>query len=70
MIALMRAITEDGVDVRGYCKWAFMDNFEWGTYGTKNYGVYAIDFNDPDRKRVLKKSEQFFIDLVRESRIY
>jgi beta-glucosidase len=32
----------DGVDVRGYCHWSLLDNFEWGRW-EPTFGVVAVD---------------------------
>jgi len=32
----------DGVDVRGYCHWSLLDNYEWGTW-TPTFGLIAVD---------------------------
>jgi beta-glucosidase len=41
----------NGVDVRGYFAWAFMDLFEFlGGYQPK-YGMYHVDFTDERRPR-------------------
>ena len=32
----------DGVDVRGYCHWSLLDNYEWGSY-TPTFGLIAVN---------------------------
>jgi beta-glucosidase len=33
----------DGVDVRGYLHWTFLDNFEWQSGYSKTFGLVAVD---------------------------
>ncbi len=40
--AALAAIGE-GVDLRGYLVWSFIDNFEWSYGYTKSFGVVAVD---------------------------
>jgi len=50
-----------GVVIKGYCIWSFMDSLEWTSgYFTKLFGIYSVDFNDPDRPRSKKPSFEFF----------
>jgi beta-glucosidase len=60
--ALYRAMSE-GCDVRGYCYWSLMDNYEWGTLGKKCYGLYHVDFET--FKRTLKSSARYFIEVAK-----
>lgn len=45
-----RAITE-GADVRGYHWWSLMDNYEWNHGMSYQFGLYAVDPEDPAKAR-------------------
>ena len=32
----------DGVDVRGYCHWSLLDNYEWGRW-EPTFGLISVD---------------------------
>jgi beta-glucosidase len=55
----------DGVDVRGYFLWSFMDNFEWAYGYTKRFGVIYVDFNTQSRK--VKDSGRWYSRVAREN---
>ena len=40
----LRRAVEDGVDVRGYFQWSFMDNFEWAFGYQERYGLVHVDY--------------------------
>ncbi|PIA43746.1 hypothetical protein AQUCO_01800060v1 [Aquilegia coerulea] len=54
---LLRAIKE-GVDVRGYFAWSFLDNFEWAEGYTVRFGINYLDFKT--LKRYPKHSSIWF----------
>jgi len=63
---LHRAIA-DGVDVRGYFQWSFMDNFEW-SFGYKyRFGLTHVDY--ATQRRVLKDSAYWYRDVIVENGI-
>ena len=41
---------EEGVDVKGYFHWSFMDNFEWEKGFDPRFGLVAIDYKTLERK--------------------
>ncbi|XP_033746871.1 LOW QUALITY PROTEIN: uncharacterized protein LOC117332095 [Pecten maximus] len=64
---VLKAIRLDNVSVTGYLVWSIMDTFDI-TFGYANkYGLYHIDFSDPDLTRVPKHSASFYRQLVSES---
>jgi hypothetical protein len=57
----------DGVDVRGYFQWSFMDNFEW-SYGYKHrFGLTYVDY--ATQRRILKDSAHWYRDVIVENGI-
>ena len=45
-----------------------MDNFEWNIGYLKRYGLYHVDFSNPNRPRNPKASAGFYRRLVTENR--
>ena len=65
---MLKAITDDGVKVKGYMAWTLMDNFEWGSAYSTPYGIHFVDFeNDPNLTRVPKRSAKFFKQLIADN---
>ncbi|CAG4978979.1 unnamed protein product [Colias eurytheme] len=56
---------DDGVNVKGYCAWSLMDNFEWSFGYSVRFGLYEIDQNDPEKTRRPRKSALVYKEIVR-----
>ena len=64
---LHRAI-QDGIDVRGYFLWSFMDNFEWGEgYGIR-FGITHMDYET--LKRTPKLSALWYSEVIQSNCLY
>ncbi|XP_018320187.1 myrosinase 1-like [Agrilus planipennis] len=61
--ALLDAIYVDNVKVIAYTAWSLMDNFEWNLGYVFKYGLYYVNFTDPERPRI-PKSSAYFIKYV------
>lgn len=60
----LKKAVEDGVDVRGYFHWTFLDNFEWERGYSERFGLVYVNFEN--RKRTVKDSA-FWYQKVMES---
>ena len=55
--ACQEAIAE-GVNLKGYFAWSFMDNFEWASGYEQRFGLHYVDFETLER--IPKKSANWF----------
>lgn len=53
---------ENGVNLKGYFAWSFMDNFEWASGYDKRFGIHYVDFETTDRTP--KESAKWFRQLL------
>lgn len=63
LFQLNRAL-EEGVPVKGYFLWSFMDNFEWADGYNVRFGIVYVDYKN-NISRTLKSSGLFYADLIR-----
>ncbi|MCA9230600.1 MAG: beta-glucosidase [Planctomycetales bacterium] len=62
LLALHRGIVE-GVDVRGYFHWSWMDNFEWAEGFRRRFGLIYVDFESGLRRP--KDSAAWYREVIR-----
>lgn len=58
---------ENGVDIRGYFYWSLLDNFEWAEGLTKRFGLMAVDFEDPGRRRDIRRTGFHYAAIARKN---
>ena len=59
----MARCLEDGIDVRGYCYWSLLDNFEWVLGYGPRFGLVAVD--RATQERTIKDSARWLGDIAR-----
>ncbi|KLO18904.1 glycoside hydrolase family 1 protein [Schizopora paradoxa] len=59
--ALHAAVFEDGVDIRSYFPWSFLDNFEWADGYETRFGVTYVDYKT--QRRYPKASAKFLVNV-------
>ncbi|XP_043470026.1 myrosinase 1-like [Leptopilina heterotoma] len=62
---MLKAIHQDGCNVKAYTAWSLLDNFEWTSGYSERFGIIHVDFNDSTRKRTAKYSANWFKDLLK-----
>ena len=63
----LRRAMADGVPVRGYFLWSFMDNFEWEDGYQRRFGIVHVDF--ATQKRTPKLSAHYYEQVIASNRI-
>lgn len=61
----LRKAYEDGVDLRGYFLWSFMDNFEWFRGYNPRFGIVYINYQT--KERIEKDSFSFYQDTIKNN---
>ena len=61
-----RAVAE-GVDLRQYYAWSFLDNFEWARGMTQRWGIVHVDYET--QRRTPKASAYWYADVVRANAV-
>ncbi|XP_063391811.1 myrosinase 1-like [Cydia fagiglandana] len=59
----------DGSNCQGYFIWSLMDSFEWASGYEYKFGLYQVDFEDPDKKRTARKSALVYKEIIRTGTI-
>ncbi|XP_035753771.1 lactase-phlorizin hydrolase isoform X2 [Egretta garzetta] len=65
----LKAYKLDGVNLRGYNAWSFMDNFEWLNGYDPKFGLHQVDFDNPNRPRTPKRSAVYYAEIIRNNGI-
>uniref|UniRef100_A0A674JES5 Lactase n=1 Tax=Terrapene triunguis TaxID=2587831 RepID=A0A674JES5_9SAUR len=60
----LKAVVLDGVDLRGYTAWSLMDNFEWATGFAEKFGLYYINYTDPNLPRIPRESSKYYSSII------
>jgi beta-glucosidase/6-phospho-beta-glucosidase/beta-galactosidase len=62
-------VIDAGVRVRGYLHWSLLDNFEWADGHRGRFGLYAVDFSDPERPRRRTASAEVFARIAKANEV-
>jgi beta-glucosidase len=68
LAALAYAI-QAGVNVVGYFHWSVIDNFEWTAGYCPRFGLYAVDFTDPNRARSPRPGADVFRAIIQAGEV-
>ena len=55
--------TENGVNLKGYFVWSFMDNFEWASGYSKRFGIHYVDYLTLER--IPKASARWYAKVIK-----
>ncbi|XP_054261404.1 myrosinase 1-like [Macrosteles quadrilineatus] len=66
---MLLAIHEDDCNVIGYTAWSILDNFEWGNGYTERFGLFEVNFTDPDRPRQKRISADYFKKMIKTGKL-
>ena len=58
----LKRAAEEGVPVKGYFEWSFIDNFEWAEGYSKKFGIVHVDYETGERTP--KESAYFYRKVI------
>lgn len=58
----VRQAIEQGVDVRGFIAWSFLDNYEWNVGYSRRYGMMFVDYGT--QRRIWKASARWYQQVI------
>jgi beta-glucosidase len=64
-LAAVHAAIARGADVRGYCHWSLMDNFEWKLGYAQRFGLVHVDYDT--QVRTVKDSGRAYARIAKEN---
>ena len=62
-VGAVHAALAQGADVRGYCYWSLMDNFEWALGYAQRFGLVHVDYES--LARTIKDSGRYYARITR-----
>ncbi len=65
-IQMVAEVIRQGVPIKGYVVWSFLDNFEWSEGYRKRFGLVYVDY--PTQRRIIKDSGHWYASLVASHR--
>ncbi|KAJ4448537.1 hypothetical protein ANN_10555 [Periplaneta americana] len=69
LVEILKAMYLDSIRVIGYTVWSLIDSYEWfGGYTTK-FGLFHVNFTDPARSRIPKKSAFMMKEVLATRRV-
>ena len=54
---VVKAVEEDGVNLKGYFAWSLLDDFEWADGYAKRFGIVHVDYST--MQRTVKQSAEW-----------
>lgn len=65
-IATVAGVIRQGVPIKGYIVWSFLDNFEWSEGYRKRFGLVYVDY--PTQQRIVKESGRWYANFIAQHR--
>jgi beta-glucosidase len=62
----MKALLQEGIDLRGYFHWSLTDNFEWNEGWHLRFGLIELD--PKTQARSLRPSAKLYEEIIRKNR--
>nr|XP_022342919.1 uncharacterized protein LOC111136393 isoform X1 [Crassostrea virginica] len=64
---VLKAVRLDKCNVKGFSVKSLMDDVDYTGNLQHKYGIYHVDFQDPDRPRTMKTSAKFLMDIIKDN---